>query len=53
MGLVFGVGTTITPLFLIGFFAGKWAKLTHEFRSVNIVITGAFLILVGLSTLFL
>ena len=49
MGLVFGLGTTVTPLLLLGFFAGKWAKFTREFRTMNIAITGFFLVLVGIS----
>jgi thiol:disulfide interchange protein DsbD len=52
MGLVFGIGTTVTPLLILGFFAGKWAKLSQEFRGVNVIMTGGFLILVGLSALF-
>ena len=53
MGIVFGIGTTITPLIILGFFAGRWAKFSHEFRDMNTLITGAFLVLLGLATMFL
>lgn len=48
MGIIFGAGTVITPLLILGFFAGAWAKFTHEFRNVNILITGGFLVLLGI-----
>ncbi|MEM7816209.1 MAG: sulfite exporter TauE/SafE family protein [Candidatus Aenigmatarchaeota archaeon] len=48
MGIVFGIGTLITPLVLLGFFAGKWASFSKEFMSINLIITGGFLILLGI-----
>lgn len=47
MGLVFGFGTLVSPLVILGFLAGKWAKLSRRFRGINITICGLFLILLG------
>ena len=52
MGVIFGLGTVITPLVIIGFFAGKWASFSKEFMDMNFLISGGFLILLGLATLF-
>ena len=51
MGIIFGLGTTITPLLILGFFAGKWASFSKEFMNVNLIVTGGFLILLGILTL--
>jgi sulfite exporter TauE/SafE len=51
MGVIFGLGTTLTPLIILGFFAGRWAKFSKEFADVNLIVTGLFLIAVGIATL--
>lgn len=48
MGFIFGLGTLLSPLIILGFLAGKWAKLSEKFRGINIIICGLFLILLGI-----
>jgi sulfite exporter TauE/SafE len=48
MGLVFGIGTLMTPLIVLGFVAGKWAKVGGKIRSVNVITSGVFLISLGI-----
>lgn len=48
MGLVFGLGTILSPLIILGFLAGKWAKISGKLRRINIIICGLFLVLLGI-----
>jgi len=48
MGLVFGVGTIISPLIILGLFSGWFAKQT-ELKKVIPYVSGAFLTLLGLA----
>ena len=47
MGFVFGLGTVISPILLLGFLSGWFAK-NKEFQKVIPYVTGIFLILLGL-----
>jgi uncharacterized protein len=47
IALVFGIGTVVSPLLIIGILSGKWAQL-KEFRSINHFVAGGFLILLGI-----
>jgi sulfite exporter TauE/SafE len=46
MGMMFGVGTLLSPLIILGLLAGKWAEL-EKFRGINALTGGIFLILLG------
>ena len=52
MGLVFGIGTIISPIIILGFFSGWFAK-QKEFKKVIPYVSGGFLILIGLIYLIL
>jgi len=52
IGLFFGLGGLFSPLLLISFFAGKWASMSKEFQNTNIFLSGAFLILIGIATVY-
>jgi len=52
IGFFFGLGGMLSPLLLISLFAGKWASMSKEFKSTNILLSGAFLILIGIATFF-
>jgi sulfite exporter TauE/SafE len=47
MGLFFGVGTIISPIIILGFFSGWFAK-QKEFKKVIPYVSGGFLILLGI-----
>ncbi|MFH1511100.1 MAG: sulfite exporter TauE/SafE family protein [Candidatus Woesearchaeota archaeon] len=49
VALVFGIGTLLSPILLIGLVSGKWASI-KEFGQINRYIAGSFLIVIG--TLF-
>jgi sulfite exporter TauE/SafE len=51
IALVFGIGTVISPILLIGLLAGRWARV-KEFKGVNHWVAGGFLIVMGLLWLF-
>lgn len=51
IALVFGIGTVLSPILLIGTAAGKWSSI-KEFSSVNNYVAGGFLIVIGLGMLF-
>ena len=48
MGLVFGFGTIISPLIILGLFSGWFAKQT-EFKKVIPYVSGVFLVLLGIA----
>jgi sulfite exporter TauE/SafE len=48
MGLVFGLGTIISPLIILGLFSGWFAK-QKEFRKVIPYVSGIFLVLLGIA----
>ena len=50
MGLVFGLGTIISPLIILGLFSGWFAK-QKEFKQVIPYVSGVFLALLGLGYL--
>jgi uncharacterized protein len=50
MGLVFGLGTIISPIIILGLFSGWFAK-NKEFRQVIPYVSGIFLALLGLAYL--
>jgi len=50
MGLVFGLGTVISPLIILGLFSGWFAK-QKEFKQVIPYVSGVFLALLGLGYL--
>lgn len=47
MGLVFGIGTTISPIIILGLLSG-WFSNQKEFKEVIPYVTGGFLIIVGI-----
>ncbi|MBW3001025.1 sulfite exporter TauE/SafE family protein [Candidatus Woesearchaeota archaeon] len=47
MGLLFGIGTVISPIIILGFFSGWFAK-QKEFKKVIPYVSGGFLILLGI-----
>ena len=47
MGLVFGIGTILSPLIILGFFSGWFAK-QKEFKQIIPYVSGAFLIIMGI-----
>lgn len=47
MGLLFGIGTVISPIIILGFFSG-WIAKQKEFKQVIPYVSGAFLVLMGL-----
>lgn len=47
MGLMFGIGTIISPLIILGFFSGWFAK-QKEFKRVIPYVSGAFLLVMGI-----
>jgi len=47
MGLVFGLGTIISPLLILGFFSGWFAK-NKEFINIIPYIAGGFILLLGI-----
>jgi sulfite exporter TauE/SafE len=51
IALIFGIGTVLSPILLIGVASGKWASI-KEFQGTNNYIGGAFVILIGLSYFF-
>lgn len=51
MGLVFGLGTIISPIILLGLFSGWFAK-HKEFKQVIPYVSGGFLILLGIIYIF-
>jgi sulfite exporter TauE/SafE len=50
MGLVFGLGTIVSPLIILGLFSGWFAK-HKEFKQVIPYVSGLFLALLGLGYL--
>jgi sulfite exporter TauE/SafE len=46
MGLVFGIGTVVSPLIILAFFSGWFAK-QREFQKVLPYVSGGFLIIFG------
>ena len=48
---VFGLGTTLSPLLLLGVASGKWASI-REFQKINNYIAGVFVILIGIAYFF-
>lgn len=51
IALVFGIGTIISPILIIGLISGKWASL-KEFQNVNNYVAGVFLLVMGLLFFF-
>ncbi len=51
MGIAFGIGTIISPIIILGFFSGWFAK-QKEFREVIPYVSGIFLIIIGLIYMF-
>ncbi|MGY4884708.1 MAG: sulfite exporter TauE/SafE family protein [Nanobdellota archaeon] len=51
MGIAFGIGTIISPIIILGFFSGWFAK-QKEFREVIPYVSGIFLIIIGLIYVF-
>jgi sulfite exporter TauE/SafE len=51
MALVFGLGTIISPIIILGFFSGWFAK-QKEFKEIIPYVSGLFLILMGILYLF-
>jgi cytochrome c biogenesis protein CcdA len=47
MGLAFGIGTIISPIIILGFFSGWFAK-QKEFKEIIPYVSGVFLIIMGL-----
>lgn len=47
MGLVFGIGTVVSPIIILGFFSG-WLAKQKEFKKVIPYVSGGFLILLGI-----
>lgn len=47
IGLVFGIGTIISPTIVLGLISGWWGGL-KEFRGINTNVAGAFMIILGL-----
>jgi hypothetical protein len=47
MGLAFGIGTIISPIIILGFFSGWFAK-QKEFKNIIPYVSGVFLIIMGL-----
>ena len=52
MGFVFGLGTILSPILILGFFSGWFAK-NKEFHKVLPYVSGGFLVLLGLAYIFL
>lgn len=52
IGLLFGVGTLLSPLIALGFLAGWWTKRSKEFYNINLLISSGFLIILGLLNIF-
>jgi sulfite exporter TauE/SafE len=48
MGLVFGIGTIVSPIIILGLFSG-WIAKNPEFRRVIPYVSGGFLILMGIA----
>lgn len=46
MGLLFGIGTIISPIIILGFFSG-WIAKQKEFKQVIPYVSGAFLVIMG------
>jgi len=51
IALVFGIGTIISPILLIGIASGKWSSM-KEFKGVNNYVAGGFLIILGIFQIF-
>jgi len=51
IALIFGIGTILSPILLIGVASGKWSSL-KEFSTINNYIAGVFLFLLGIYFLF-
>lgn len=49
--LIFGIGTTLSPLLILGMVSGKWASL-REFQKINNYVAGVFVILIGIMYFF-
>jgi sulfite exporter TauE/SafE len=47
MGFLFGIGTVISPIIILGFFSG-WIAKQKEFKQVIPYVSGAFLVVMGL-----
>jgi thiol:disulfide interchange protein DsbD len=47
MGFVFGLGSFITPLIILGFLAGKWTEKSKDLKRTNTIVCSLFLILLG------
>jgi sulfite exporter TauE/SafE len=47
MGLAFGIGTIVSPIIVLGFFSGWFAK-QKEFKEIIPYVSGIFLIVIGL-----
>lgn len=47
MGFLFGLGTVISPIIVLGFFSGWFAK-QKEFKQIMPYVSGVFLFIVGL-----
>jgi thiol:disulfide interchange protein DsbD len=48
MGLSFGIGTLLSPMLLLGLFAGWWSKRSEKFYGINLLVCSSFLILLGI-----
>lgn len=51
IALVFGIGTVVSPILLLGLVSGKWASL-KEFSNINNYVGGGFLIIMGIIFFF-
>ncbi|MBW2990788.1 sulfite exporter TauE/SafE family protein [Candidatus Woesearchaeota archaeon] len=51
IALVFGVGTVLSPILIIGTVSGKWASI-KEFQNINNYVAGVFLFILGLIFFF-
>lgn len=51
MALIFGIGTILSPIIILGFFSGVMAK-QKELKVVVPYVSGIFLILIGLGYIF-
>lgn len=48
IGLIFGIGTLLSPMLILGFFAGWWSKRSEKFHDVNLIVCSLFLIILGI-----
>lgn len=51
MGLAFGIGTILSPIIILGFFSGWFAK-QKEFKEIIPYVSGVFLMIMGIIYIF-